>query len=225
MKRDSLFDALEFMFWNKIHPSWTEFFLMNRKLLMGIVQKTVGDDVIPKKENIFYVFRMPLRRIKVVFLGMDPYPDPKNAMGLAFSVPMGVAIPGSLNNIFKEIKSEYPEDGYEFKHGDLSRWFLEEGVFLYNCALTCVAGESGSHLGIWKSFSERLMSYISHYNDAIVFLLMGKNAGEKARCVANKDRVVQCVHPSPLSAHAGFFGSDVFRKVDNLLKHPVKWQV
>jgi len=227
MKPDSIDKILEFMFWNQIHPSWTEFFLMNHKMVLALMKKIDGvtDTLNPRKENIFYAFHMPTQFMRVCFLGMDPYPDHDNAIGLAFSVPRGTRIPQSLKNIYKEIKNEYPERDYVFDHGDLTRWFREEGIFLYNCALTCIAGKTGSHLKMWKNFTDNLIRYISVKNEGVVFLLLGNDAGKKAQLIDDKGRIVAAVHPSPLSASKGFFNSGVFRKLDDLLDSPINWSL
>lgn len=228
MRPDGIDKILEFMFWNHVHASWTEFFVLNHKMVLTLMKRidSTSETINPRTENIFYVFRMPMQFMKVCFLGMDPYPDHDNATGLAFSVPRETRIPQSLRNIFKEIKNEYPESGYVFDHGDLTRWFREEGIFLYNCALTCVAGKSGSHLRMWSKFTDSLIRYISVKNEGAVFLLLGNDAGKKARLIDDKDRVVTAVHPSPLSASKGFFNSGVFRKIDELLDdRPVNWSL
>ena len=205
-----------------IDVSWLPFFNENTSLLTSILNQIKDvKDVIPSKDNIFKVFKMPLQNIKVVILGQDPYPDPKNAMGLAFSVPKGVAVPGSLSNMYTELNNCYTSN-YNVGHGDLTRWFTEEGIFLYNSALTTIAWKSASHMQLWSNFSNLVIEYISQ-NPKIVFLLLGNKAIEKSSFIKHKNMIVKAVHPSPLSAHRGFIGSKVFLKVDQLLDKPVNW--
>jgi len=208
-----------------IDVSWLPFFNENVSLLTSILNQIKDvKDVIPSKDNIFKVFKMPLQNIKVVILGQDPYPDPKNAMGLAFSVPKGVAVPGSLLNMYTELNNCYPSNpnNYNVGHGDLTRWFTEEGIFLYNSALTTIAWKSASHMQLWSNFSNLVIEYISQ-NPKIVFLLLGNKAIEKSSFIKHKNMIVKAVHPSPLSAHRGFIGSKVFLKIDQLLDKPINW--
>jgi uracil-DNA glycosylase len=208
---------------NRIDCSWHPFFKDNLTLISGILETLKNEkQVIPSNENIFRVFTMPVNKIKVVILGQDPYPDPKNAMGLAFSVPKGVTVPGSLYNIYTELNNCYPGTNHNVGHGDLTRWFTEEGIFLYNVALTTVAWKSASHMKLWNEFSNNVIKYLSD-NPKIVFLLLGNKAIDKSCFVKHKHMIVKAVHPSPLSAHRGFIGSKVFLKVDELLDTPVNW--
>lgn len=221
---DSLRKLMELMYDHKIHSSWTHFFVLNKDLILDIIS-VINDieKIVPQKENIFRVFQMNLQDIKVVLLGMDPYPNPKNAMGLAFSVYKDQPIPGSLYNIYKELQQEFPERNYKFTHGDISRW-VEEGIFLYNSALTTLPWKSGSHLELWKPFSNKLISYLST-NPNKVFLLLGNSAIQKKVYIQHKHNIVSATHPSPLSAHNGFFGSNVFKKVEAILQSPVNWNI
>jgi uracil-DNA glycosylase len=218
-----------------IHPSWTPLFEAQKNRLNKIFKKlheyeTIHKCVIyPPKESIFKVFTLDLYQIKMVLLGQDPYINPNQAMGLSFSVPSTERIPPSLQNIFKELSIEYPNQ-YTFTHGDLTNWFLRERIFLLNASLTVEGGKSGSHMSLWEKFTDNVIRYIADNNPSTVFLLLGNFAKSKSAMLnptAFKN-VVKCAHPSPLSAHHGFFNSDVFKKVNQKFTEressPICWQ-
>ncbi len=170
--------------------------------------------------------KTPFSGVKVVLLGQDPYHNEGQAMGLSFSVPKGVDIPPSLVNIFKEIKSE---TGLEMpRHGDLTGW-AEQGVLLLNAVLTVRAHEANSHKGMgWEWFTDSVIKKISEKKDKVVFLLWGANArSKKALIDGRKHLILECAHPSPLSAYNGFFGCGHFVKANEYLiangKAPVEW--
>jgi uracil-DNA glycosylase len=174
---------------------------------------TVDDAIYPPHDHIFKVFEMNVHDIRVVLLGQDPYHGGQ-AHGLSFSVPDGVPIPPSLRNIFKELKHEFPERKYEFSSGNLTRWANHERIFLLNASLTVEKHKPGSHMSRWKAFTNAVIAFISEQNPTCVFLLLGNFAKEKEVFIRDKSRIVYGVHPSPLSASRGFFGSNVFRQVE-----------
>jgi uracil-DNA glycosylase len=185
-------------------------------------------DVWPKGNSIFKAFdACPFEQLKVVILGQDPYPTPGHAHGLCFSVPSTVKpIPKSLNNIFKEIKSDI---GTEFPlDGNLERW-AEQGILLLNTSLTVRAGEPNSHKDFgWEKFTDAVIRSISSNKTGVVFLLWGSHAIQKSALVdRNKHFVLTSVHPSPLSAHRGFLGCKHFSKTNEILisqnKTPIRW--
>ena len=192
--------------------------------------------IFPNKENIFQAFKyFDLHETKLVFLGQDPYIGSKiengleipQATGLAFSVPDGFKHPPSLKNIFKEISIEYPNFKIP-KSGNLERWAKEEKILLLNTALTVKKGMSNSHQKNWNSVINNVISYISINCDCVVFLLLGNNAKSKIKLIdKRKHKVITGIHPSPLSANKGFFGSDVFKNVNyellNLEKNEIIW--
>ena len=192
--------------------------------------------IFPNKENIFQAFKyFDLHETKLVFLGQDPYIGSKiengleipQATGLAFSVPDGFKHPPSLKNIFKEISNEYPNFKIP-KSGNLERWAKEEKILLLNTALTVKKGMSNSHQKNWNSVINNVISYISINCDCVVFLLLGNNAKSKIKLIdKRKHKVITGIHPSPLSANKGFFGSDVFKNVNyellNLGKNEIIW--
>lgn len=180
--------------------------------------------VFPEKDNRFRVFQMPVSKIRVVILGQDPYHNDGQADGLAFSVPKTEKIPPSLRNIFKELLNEFPERGYKFEHGDLSEWFEREKIFLLNTALTVEKNKPGSHCASWCQMTDAVIKHIAEKNKKCIFLLLGKHAQEKEKLIADKSRIVKCVHPSPLSASKGFFNSGIFQEVETKLKKEINWQ-
>lgn len=186
---------------------------------------TSSDEIYPAKENIFKVFEMDVREIKLLLLGQDPYHGPGQAHGLSFSVPEGVKIPPSLRNIYKELQIEFPERNYKFNSGNLNNWFCREKIFLLNASLSVIRGKPGSHMNIWKEFTNDVIKFISIHNSKCIFLLLGNFAKEKESLILNKERIIKGVHPSPLSAHNGFFGSNIFKKVEELLKQQIDWSI
>ena len=197
--------------------------------------------IFPTPENIFRVFRMSVDEIKIVLLGQDPYHGEGQANGLAFAVNRGTQIPPSLRNIFKELKYEFPDRNYNFAHGDLSRWQDEEGIFLINTSLTVIEGKPNSHSNLWEEFTDDVIKYINDkrccddnggddYNKSksknkIVYLLLGRNAQNKAKFV-DMDKVIKAAHPSPLSANNGFLNTDVFKRVENALCcREINWSI
>ena len=206
----------------KIHESWTHLISayahLNESLVSDLVPKYT-QIIYPPIECVFKVFEMNVKDIKVVLLGQDPYYTFGQAHGLSFSVPDGVRIPMSLRNIFKELQFEFPERNYIFTSGNLEKWFYEQKIFLLNSALTVKNKKPGSQIKQWSSFTDDVLNYILEQN--ILFLLMGNFAKKKM----SKDKmVVTCAHPSPLSAHKGFFQSNVFKKIEDLLGQTINWQ-
>lgn len=173
--------------------------------------------IYPKPSNIFNAFNLcPLDNVKVVIIGQDPYHEPNQAHGLCFSVQKGVNYPPSLVNIYKEIENDL---GYKsVTNGDLSYW-AEQGILLLNSSLTVKAHYAGSHSGIgWEIFTDSVIKILS-YKEGIVYLLWGSFAQKKAEIIdINKNLVLKSVHPSPLSAHRGFFGNHHFSKTNQYLK-------
>lgn len=176
---------------------------------------------------IFNAFNLcPFDKVKVVIIGQDPYHEPGQAHGLCFSVNDGVRFPPSLVNIFKEIQSDL---GAPMPlTGNLTRW-ATQGVLLLNATLTVRAHRAGSHQGHgWETFTDAAISALSAHRDNIVFILWGAYAQSKARMIDTSHHLVlQSVHPSPLSAHRGFFGNRHFSRANQYLvshgKEPIEW--
>lgn len=189
--------------------------------------------VYPPKHLIFQAFEeTPFDKVKVVIVGQDPYHGPGQAHGLSFSVPKGVALPPSLKNIFKElsndIKSPLLTTGY------LVDW-ARQGVLLLNATLTVQAGKPASHYGRgWEVFTDLVIEKLADREDPVVFVLWGRNAQEKVskileRPLKTKHAVLKAAHPSPFSAHSGFFGCKHFSKINYFLekwgKTPIYWKL
>ena len=185
--------------------------------------------VFPPEVRVFTALELtPLEDARVVILGQDPYHDVGQAHGLAFSVLPGVKLPGSLRNIFKELKGDI---GCTMpKHGSLIPW-AEQGVLLLNAILTVRAHQANSHRGKgWEAFTDAIIQRLSDRTEPIIFVLWGKPAQAKKKLIdTNKHVVLESPHPSPLSAHAGFFGSKPFSKINHTLqswgKPPIDWQI
>lgn len=166
--------------------------------------------------------------VKAVILGQDPYHGAGQAHGMCFSVKKGTPPPPSLQNIFKEIQSEL---GLPIPpHGELTAW-AKSGVLLLNTVLTVREGLANSHRGHgWEILTDRIIELLNERDTPIVFLLWGGNARAKAKLIDNpKHLVLQCAHPSPLSAHNGFFGCGHFIKANEFLKsngmEPIDWRI
>ncbi len=202
----------------------TEYF----KNLTNFVRQEYGrTTVYPKGKNIFRAFdACPFDDLKVVIIGQDPYHGPGQANGLCFSVGEGVPFPPSLQNIFKEIQADLGQPIPPT--GDLSRW-AGQGVLLLNSVLTVRAHQAASHQGQgWERFTDAVVHTIAREREGIVYLLWGAYAQRKAAFVdRTKNRVLESVHPSPLSAHRGFFGCRHFSKANEYLvslgKTPIQW--
>lgn len=192
-------------------------------------ERATGATIYPPGSQIFNAFdKTPFNKVKVVLLGQDPYHGPGQAMGLSFSVPDGVKPPPSLDNIFKEL---YADIGLPTpKTGNLTKW-AEQGVMLLNSVLTVRAKEPASHQKIgWQQFTDTVIQKISNEKEGIVFLLWGKFAQEKQVLIdETKHHVLKAAHPSPFSAHNGFFGCKHFSQTNKLLaaqgKDPIDWSV
>ena len=208
---------------NTYHESWKPLF--EQFVFDDIEQMYEKDEVYPKKEHLFRVFEMDVREIRVLLLGQDPYHGPGQAHGLSFSVPNGVAIPPSLRNIYKELQNEYPERNYEFKSGNLEQWFYREKIFLLNSSLSVVKGKPGSMMDIWEDFTNEAIKFVSEQNTQCVFLLLGIFAKAKESFITNKERIIKGVHPSPMAAHHGFFGSGIFKQVEEKLNQKIDWSI
>lgn len=183
--------------------------------------------VYPPGVLIFNAFaHCPFDKVKVVILGQDPYHGPGQAHGLCFSVPEGVPFPFSLQNIFKEIQDDCGTPAP--RCGNLERW-AEQGVFLLNATLTVRAHQAGSHQNKgWEIFTDSVIRLLAEDRENLVFLLWGAYAQQKGKFIdKNRHLVLESVHPSPLSAHRGFFGNHHFSKANNYLAthgiSPVQW--
>ena len=191
-----------------------------QELTQFVRQEYASGTCYPPGRLIFNAFdTTPFDQVRVVILGQDPYHGPGQAHGLCFSVNDGIPFPPSLQNIFKEIQAEtgapIPQSG------NLTRW-AKQGVFLLNTCLTVRQHQAFSHSGKgWETFTEHIIQYLNEHCDHLVFLLWGRDARNKAKLIdAKKHLVLESAHPSPLSAHNGFFGNNHFIQCNEQLK---KW--
>lgn len=192
-------------------------------------EKAARKVIYPHSSNWFRAFELtPLDRVRVVVLGQDPYHGPGQAHGLCFSVRPGVPTPPSLQNIYKELAADVafaPVD-----HGFLESW-AEQGVLLLNSVLTVERGNAGSHRNQgWETFTDRAIQVVNEQCDGVVFLLWGSYAQKKASFVdRDKHLVLHAPHPSPLSAHRGFFGQRHFSRANAFLaergRGAIDWQL
>jgi len=195
--------------------------LIDTSALDQISQKLAGE-FLPRSSNIFKAFECDPDLIKIIILGQDPYPNPEHAMGLAFSVPDSMAtLPASLKNIFLELKSDL---GVDRKSGDLSDW-AAQGVFLLNTCLTVLPNDPLAHTKIgWQQFTESIIAHLSKRE--VIGILWGNHAQKMNHYFAQAD-LFTSVHPSPLSAYRGFFGSKPFSGSNERLLEkgltPIKW--
>jgi uracil-DNA glycosylase len=219
----------------QIEKSWKEalgksFSSMEFKKMAEFVKAEYGSkNIFPEAKNIFRALNLtPLERVRVVILGQDPYHGPGQAQGLSFSVPARIRNPPSLQNIFKELETEFGKKSEaEVKYrGDLSCW-ARQGVLLLNAVLTVESGRAGSHADRgWECLTDDIIKTVSRKCDGVVFLLWGSYAKKKKELIdTSKHLVLESVHPSPLSAHGGFFGCGHFKKANEWLKENGKTEV
>ena len=219
----------------KITKEWDEFLKEEfesekyLKLREFLKEEYSTKTIYPSMYDIFNSMKITsLDNLKVVLLGQDPYHNEGQAMGLSFSVPDGVDIPPSLVNIYKEIKSEL--NILPKTTGNLTGW-AKQGVLLLNAVLTVRAHQANSHKGKgWEFFTDSIIKKISNEKEHVVFLLWGGNARSKKPLIdPNKHLILECAHPSPLSAYNGFFGCGHFIKTNEYLTkwgiEPIDWSL
>ena len=191
-----------------------------------VKQEYAAGPCFPPGKDIFRAFDLaPFDQVKVVILGQDPYHTPGAAMGLCFSIPDGTRPQPSLRNIIKELASDV---GVQRTHTDLSDW-AQQGVFLLNSVLTVRSGEAGSHANKgWEKLTDSAIRHLAQEREGIVFILWGSYAiAKRALIDEGKHLVLTAPHPSPLSAHRGFFGSKPFSQANAYLQEngqqPINW--
>ena len=209
------------------YQSWEEVFNEISKknyfksLMSFLDEEYSSKTIFPPRELIFNAFKLtPLNEVKVVIFGQDPYPNPNEAMGLAFSVNKGIKVPPSLVNIFKEIELEYNIEAELPKNGDLT-YLAKQGVLLLNSYLTCVAHHPLSHKSEeYKLFFKDILNVLTKIHRPIVFMLWGNSAKAYKKFLLNPNHlIIETNHPSPLSANrGGWFNSGSFIKANEFLK-------
>ena len=216
-----------------LHPSWSTFLKSEfnkpyfQTLSTFLKNQYQTHQIFPPKSQVFNAFTTDLNQIKVVILGQDPYHTPGMAHGLAFSVPPNAKIPTSLVNIYKEIATDLQIDTKN-RTGNLENW-QNQGVLLLNNVLTVQAHQAGSHRNQgWEIFTKAVVTHLSNNRENLVFLLWGNDAKTKANLInSQKHLILTAAHPSPLSAHHGFFGCRHFSQTNAYLKShhksPINW--
>ena len=220
----------------QLHPSWQavigqEFDKPYMQALRAFLkqEKVAGKTIFPSGPLIFNAFNhTPFDQVRVVIIGQDPYHGPYQAHGLSFSVQAGIALPPSLMNIYKEIESDL--NIKMSGSGDLTPW-AEQGVLLLNATLTVEQAKAGSHQKRgWEIFTDAAIAALNAHRQNLAFVLWGSYAQKKGEAIdASKHLVLKSVHPSPLSAHRGFFGNHQFSSINQyLMEHgqkPINWQL
>ncbi len=220
----------------KLHNSWLELLkgefeqpYMQQLRAFLVAEKQNRKVIYPASDHWFQAYnKTPFEQVKVVILGQDPYHGPNQAHGLCFSVAPDVKIPPSLKNIYKELDSDLgiPPAG----HGCLEYW-AEQGVLLLNATLTVESGGAGSHQNKgWETFTDKTITLLNDRCKGLVFILWGSYAQKKGAFIdTSKHCVIKSPHPSPLSAHRGFFGSRPFSRVNEYLVDeglgPIDWRL
>jgi uracil-DNA glycosylase len=220
-----------------IHDSWKKALEVEfekpyfSELTEKVKREYLSQSVFPDPQNIFRAFDLvPFEDVKVVILGQDPYHTPGVADGLAFSTLPANKVPPSLQNIYKEIISEFGITAYpHLKNPDLTRW-ATQGVFLLNNTLTVESGKANSHAKFgWDVFTDTVISTLSNERKNLVFMLWGNFARGKKSLISNINNhlILESPHPSPFSAHNGFFGNNHFRLCNEFLESchqkPIEW--
>jgi uracil-DNA glycosylase len=207
---------------NQLHPDWKDVLNPYANSILRIERQLSGVEMSPRFENVFRCLGRPIESTQVVIFGQDPYPTEGHADGLAFSVDKNVSpLPPSLRNIFKELSTDC---GVTRTGGDLSDWF-DQGVMLINRILTTNTGSSLTHPDIgWQEITDAVARELGKRQ--VVAILWGKSAGELSVNFHERLRI-ESVHPSPLSAYRGFFGSKPFSRCNNILvahgKTAIRW--
>ncbi len=219
----------------QLHPSWLNHLEAEfHKAYMVELRTFLVDEkrklrVFPPGKDIFNAFAYtPFESVRVVILGQDPYHGQGQAHGLCFSVKQGIKTPPSLQNIFKELHHDLGVSPPN--HGELTHW-AQQGVLLLNTVLTVRAHEANSHRNKgWEQFTDQVITLLNEKREGIVFVLWGSAAGRKSSMIdSNKHRILRSPHPSPLSAHRGFFGCRHFSQINahlsGLGEAPIDWQI
>ena len=213
---------------NGVKKSWIKLLKPNLDSIINLLNLQNNNNIIlPKIENTLETFKyFEIKETKLVLIGQDPYHNIVNnepqASGLAFSVNKNIPIPPSLKNIFKELKLEYPNFNIPI-NGDLSRWVKNEKILLLNSSLTVKYNKPNSHNKIWEEYTNNIIKYISNNVNNVIFLLLGNFAKKKIKYINkekilnNNIKIINSVHPSPLSANRGFYNSNIFIKCNEYL--------
>ena len=212
------------MFFESMDQSWQRLLAPSKELLDGIERKLAStQNLTPPRDQVMRAFELPVGDIRVLLLGQDPYPTDGMACGLAFANAPGTKTPQSLKNLMKELQSDLPGVS---SSADVAQW-SKQGVMLLNSALTTEVGTSGSHQSLWRKFIEDAVSALDQARAGkLVCLSLGLEA-KKLAAFVELGEIVYAPHPSPLSAHRGFFGSKIYSRVNQALsdqgQQPIDW--
>ena len=212
------------MFFESMDQSWQRLLAPSKELLDGIERKLEStQNLTPTRNQVMRAFELPVGDIRVLLLGQDPYPTDEMACGLAFANAPGTKTPQSLKNLMKELQSDLPGVS---SSADVAKW-SKQGVMLLNSALTTEVGTSGSHQSLWRKFIEDAVSALDQARAGkLVCLSLGLEA-KKLAAFVELGEIVYAAHPSPLSAHRGFFGSKIYSRVNQALsdqgQQPIDW--
>lgn len=220
--------ALEPSWLAQLAPEFEQDYMRQLRAFLS-AEKQAGKRIFPAGDEFFNAFaHTPLDKVKVVILGQDPYHGEGQAHGLCFSVKPGVAVPPSLKNIYKELHAEL---GFAIpRHGHLTAW-ADQGVLLLNSVLSVECAQAASHQGKgWETFTDRVIEVVNREREGVVFMLWGSYAQRKGAIIDRQRHcVLQSPHPSPLSAHRGFFGCGHFIAANEYLlargDTAVDWQL
>lgn len=196
-----------------------------QELVAFVAQERKEHIVYPPEGQVFTCFDLtPYEKVKVVILGQDPYHQPNQAMGLAFSVQKNQPLPKSLINIFKELDADL---GIKNTNGDLSHW-AQQGVFMMNTLMTVRESQPMSHQGKgWEIFTDKILESLGKREKPIIFVLWGKKAQDKKHFIESHHYIIESSHPSPLSAYRNFWGSQPFSRINKILEkeglRPIDW--
>jgi len=212
----------------RLAPEFEQTYMVDLRAFLQ-VEKQAGKRIFPAGKEFFNAFaHTPLDKVRVVILGQDPYHGEGQAHGLCFSVKPGVAVPPSLKNIYKEIHAEL---GLPIpSHGHLIAW-ADQGVLLLNAVLSVECARAASHQGKgWERFTDRVIDVVNREREGVVFMLWGSYAQRKGALIdSQRHCVLKAPHPSPLSAHRGFFGCGHFRMANEYLQGrgeaPIDWSL
>ena len=205
-------------------PSWQQLLAASKDTLDQIELELAGlENLTPPQNQVMRAFQLPVQEVRVLLLGQDPYPTEAMACGLAFANSPGTKTPQSLKNMMKELERDIPSASAQ---GSLASW-SDQGVLLLNSALTTVVGVSGAHQEIWKKFILEVISSLDQASSGrLVCLSLGAEARKLSELI-KLGEVVYAPHPSPLSAHRGFFGSKIYSRVNQALiergLEPIDW--
>jgi len=192
-----------------------------QKIMQKLELEYQTKQIAPPKDKIFQAFQnTPFYSVRVAILGQDPYPEKGVANGLAFSANNDVKTPRTLKNIKKLLKNDL---NINKNDNDLTKW-SQQGVFLLNTVLTVEVGRVNSHRDLgWETFTDEVIKKLSARNDQIIFVLLGKQAQQKRELIAKHHYVIATSHPSPLGVRYGFWESNMFGKINEILEKPINW--